>query len=486
MDCSICCEKFNKSTRLKINCKYCEDDTIAVCRACAARYILESSTDPKCMVCKMTWDNEILAELFTKKFVSTEIKKHKENILVEKEQQYLPETQQYAANLKLIDSLNIELNNLHKERRNYEFLLFKIKRKMREINDQVNDIRYVLNNNTDQDKTGKLFSYKCPCENCKGFLDENYKCGLCESKICKHCMEIIDINNIDSHICDEQKKESVKLIKRDSKPCPKCGELIFKISGCDQMWCTMNNCNTAFSWKTGQIETGHIHNPEYYRWMRENNIVIPRDPQDNVYDPCGNILPSMIMLTRKLRDIYPSQAIKTKLDDLGRTPQWIDHEIVIFILQIHRIAHHCEAEERTQNRLFELFTNQKKIFRAHYLLSRLSKDSWKKKLINIQNTYDKNNKNYAIFNILKIVCYEYLGKIMELPNYTAWPLENIEIMNTNKACCENIRNDFSKIIKTCNYDFKKTGQLYNRVYPGFDSNLNYHQNYASYVKKYEK
>ena len=478
MDCSICCEKFNKSTRLKVKCRYCEDDTIAVCRACAARYILESSTDPKCMVCKMTWDNEILAELFTKKFVSTEIKKHKENILVEKEQQYLPETQQYAANLKLIDSLNTELYNLFREKRKYDVILFRLKKNIRETNSHISDVRLNLNNNTEQNKNGKLFCYKCPCNNCKGFLDEKFKCGLCESKICKHCMEIVD-NDIDSHICDEQKKESVKLIKRDSKPCPKCGELIFKISGCDQMWCTMNNCKTAFSWKTGEIEKGHIHNPEYYRWMRENNIIIPRDPQDYVYDPCGNHLPSLLILTKKLRDIY--NPLLT-----GEGGRVSDQEIVKYLLQIHRIALHCESEERTQNRLLQSFNNQKKIYRANYLLSKLSKDDWKKKLINIQNTYDKNNKNYAIFNILKIVCYEYLGKMMELPNYTSWPLENIEIMNTNKACCENIRNDFSKIIKTCNYDFKKTGQLYNRVYPGIDSNLNYHQNYASYVKKYEK
>jgi hypothetical protein len=33
------------------------------------------------------------------------------------------------------------------------------------------------------------------------------------------------------------------------------------------MWCV--GCKTTFSWKTGVIQTGAIHNPEYFRWMRE-------------------------------------------------------------------------------------------------------------------------------------------------------------------------------------------------------------------------
>ena len=71
------------------------------------------------------------------------------------------------------------------------------------------------------------------------------------------------------HECDEDKKETVKLLRQDTKPCPKCGELIHKLpNGCDQMYCI--KCPTAFSWRTGQLERGHIHNPEYYRWMREN------------------------------------------------------------------------------------------------------------------------------------------------------------------------------------------------------------------------
>jgi hypothetical protein len=44
------------------------------------------------------------------------------------------------------------------------------------------------------------------------------------------------------------------------------------------MWCTQ--CHTAFSWKTGDIET-RIHNPHFYEWQRRTNGgVAPRVPGD--------------------------------------------------------------------------------------------------------------------------------------------------------------------------------------------------------------
>lgn len=115
------------------------------------------------------------------------------------------------------------------------------------------------------------FVMRCPRAACLGYMSTRYVCGLCDHRLCAQCHDPLDT---DEHKCDDGKVETIKLIRREGKPCPKCSCIICKIDGCDQMWCIQ--CKTAFSWKTGRTETGRIHNPEYFRWMRENRKEAPR------------------------------------------------------------------------------------------------------------------------------------------------------------------------------------------------------------------
>jgi hypothetical protein len=94
---------------------------------------------------------------------------------------------------------------------------------------------------------------------------------LCDNTICKDC------NEVGEHTCDPGVVETMKLLKNDTKPCPTCGEMIFKASGCSQMWCT--SCHAVFDWNTMQIETGIIHNPHYYEFQRRNGT-LQRHPGD--------------------------------------------------------------------------------------------------------------------------------------------------------------------------------------------------------------
>jgi hypothetical protein len=59
--------------------------------------------------------------------------------------------------------------------------------------------------------------------------------------------------------------------------------MIFKASGCSQMWCTA--CHAVFDWNTMQLETGLIHNPHYYEFQRRNGT-LERHPGDV---PCGEL-----------------------------------------------------------------------------------------------------------------------------------------------------------------------------------------------------
>jgi hypothetical protein len=122
---------------------------------------------------------------------------------------------------------------------------------------------------------------KCPVGDCRGFANEKWDCGVCGVKICPECHE----ESVDGHGCDPNVLENIKLIAADTKPCPTCQTPIHKVSGCDQMWCV--KCRTAFSWETGRIERGLIHNPHYYQWSAAN----PNGDVRNVGDvACGGVL----------------------------------------------------------------------------------------------------------------------------------------------------------------------------------------------------
>jgi hypothetical protein len=78
---------------------------------------------------------------------------------------------------------------------------------------------------------------------------------------------------------------TMKMIKKDSRSCPKCGMAISKVDGCDQMFCT--ECKTAFSYTKGTIVTSGIHNPHYFDYLRKmNGGVIPPVPQEQ-QQGCG-------------------------------------------------------------------------------------------------------------------------------------------------------------------------------------------------------
>lgn len=147
------------------------------------------------------------------------------------------------------------------------------------------DLVYRRNRNRDRQNEGPeekksqapkrpVFIGPCPEKDCKGYLDQNYICGLCKKEACKSC-------RLSKHegLCDPNIVATLKMIDRETKRCPKCNIPIYRIEGCDQMWCT--NCHTAFNWITGEIETGRMHNPHYYEWMRaKGGGRMPREPGD--------------------------------------------------------------------------------------------------------------------------------------------------------------------------------------------------------------
>jgi len=76
-----------------------------------------------------------------------------------------------------------------------------------------------------------------------------------------------------NHVCTEDDLNNVKLLTDNVKNCPKCGEPIFKSSGCDHMWCV--KCHTMFNWSDLKI-TKTTTNPLYFQWLRQQGITPAR------------------------------------------------------------------------------------------------------------------------------------------------------------------------------------------------------------------
>ncbi len=238
--CNICCYD-----RVKyFNCKNIECTMKKCCIECMKRYLLNSSSEPHCMSCRIQITNTDFIHQFPKNWRLSTYKEHKKEILFSKEMSRLNEALDEIDRKKQI-----------KEKTN------KVK-ELKELIEQYNIEIQHLNNGTM--KVKNEYKYKCPTIECNGYLNNNYKCQLCEKNFCKDCFEDISNELEKDHNCNEDLKATISKIKKEAKPCPKCGTMIMKRSGCDQLFCTNKDCGTAFSWKTGVIDMGVIHNPEAY------------------------------------------------------------------------------------------------------------------------------------------------------------------------------------------------------------------------------
>ena len=273
--CQVSCEKINKINHKKVKCPFCD---LTSCRVCSQRYILSSFEDPHCMGCKTRWDREFIDSFCTVKFRNKDLKLHRENVLLEREKALMPATQPEVERLLAIR----RLQRLAREQRERLFQLHEAGENVPELgilyNEMERTYRELSRLKNVGDAIPTTFTRQCPNETCKGFLNVDWYCGLCDQYFCKDCNEPVT----DDHECDPGVVETMKLLNRDSKSCPKCGMVIQKLNGCSQMWCI--SCHTAFDWRTGEISSGRVHNPHYIEFKRKN--MISREHGDI---PCGGI-----------------------------------------------------------------------------------------------------------------------------------------------------------------------------------------------------
>ena len=449
-DCPICCEYYNNSTRKSVRCEF-GDCNYTACKTCVRQYLLGTTSDPHCMNCKKAWSQNFMVMKLNRSFITNDYKKHRSSLLIQREISKLPETMQLAEQHKKAELKEQEAREMNSQ--------------ITKLNAEMNKLRYeqslcwrdasnLRNNKVKEEK--KEFIMPCPSEKCRGFLSTQYKCGFCNMYTCPKCIEIIGPNKNVPHTCNEENVKSAELIRKETKPCPSCGTRISKIDGCDQMWCI--ECHKAFSWKTGKIDNGTIHNPHFYQYQRNNNNGnVPRAPGDVV---CGGLCSYhdiRIIIIPKIKEAMTSHIEPTSANFVKKCNELLDtkcHEL----LYIHRILNHITyvTLHDIREKVARLSNYEK--MRIDYILQKITKNDMESAIYKNDIQRRKLTEQLHIYELFNTVGIEMFAGLVNSKNNHVTDVKFIDELN-------NRINEYNNLRIYCNEEFSKMSVTYNQVAP---------------------
>ena len=341
--------------------------------------------------CAKVWTRKHIRSSFTLTFITGPLKQHKAQVLFDKERALLPATQ------PIIEG---------------KIKAKRIGKKIAEINDKISELRQKQTELYEKQRTylnrktqeRSAFVRACPQEDCRGFLSTQWKCGICQKWTCPDCHIIKGYTRDEPHTCNADDVATAALLATDTKPCPKCATGIFKIDGCDQMWCTQ--CHTAFSWRTGRIEN-HIHNPHFFEWQRRTGGgQAPRNPNDM---QCGRALDNYLYdsFSRLIRISYPTAT--NRHDVLRRLDNTIRGGI--HILRVERPAPVDYAARNEE-------------MRVQYLMNLITEEAMRRELEKDDKKHHKQQELNDIYTLLITtitdILYRFLDELEQKKNDIAW------------------------------------------------------------------
>jgi hypothetical protein len=174
------------------------------------------------------------------------------------------------------------------------------------------------------------------------------------------------------------------------------------------MWCV--DCHTAFDWRTGEIDTGRIHNPHFIEFKQKT--IVSREHGDI---PCGGI-PSL----KELQDVLP---VSYQMIQCAIAIQTIQRDMVF-------------VDIRPVNNIFA---------RVAYMLNDIDETRFK---IFLQRQEKLGAKNRDVFNIYEMVTHTG-GDLLR--QFVIDPTRHDEIIVTICALVEYVNGVFETIRKryTC-------------------------------------
>ena len=470
MSCKIC---YQGTCRL-IKCNKCSDDA---CIRCYKKTIsISSDIDVLCIFCKNKFCLDFLIKEFGHAYIwgrnTGNYREHREKLLLEQQLIMLPETQilvekdikieKCLSNLKeydiqkndlFIKSRNsrkeiIELNkSIEQSKFNFNnedtLLLLKEKNEKKQqldiikmyyvdlcskINNEEISLRKLFYQEIDKDTDNKFLTRgHCPNSKCNGFIMDKWTCGICSSKICHSCLELL---NDKVHVCNPDLVKNIEEIRINTKPCPNCRVKVFKINGCQQMFCT--NCKIFFDWSSLEIikKTTFVHNPHYTEWISSLN--------NQVND---EFISSLQQGQECFNNGLTHQLINTLFIDKPRLKR--------YIVNLFQNLNHM-ADYNNLNRLELKLDLSLLELRKKYLKNIIDKKEFSRK---IQINYKKFQKECEL-NDIKTSCYEFFINYLRIFIISYKEKKDEEVL---KTFVTNIYNYHDYILESMRSSYKLYG-----------------------------
>lgn len=402
--CEVCCKKPSK-----VECLHCN---FLSCKTCTETYLLNDMNEPNCMKCNQTWSRKFIKNSLSTLFLDKRLREHRENVLLDVEKSKLPYYHELA-----------DMERFHRNKQN------EISRVRKQIQDKTNELNllkdvlreHIITNNNVQHNSRKI--KKCSTNQCRGYMDKNFGCTLCNVKFCSRCYEPLNDNH---HECDQDTLKSIFEINRSSKQCPSCGVDICKVDGCDQMWCIL--CSKAFSWKTNKmLNTKNIHNPHYFEWLNKYSF--------EVDDNCNK----SVIWWKFVQELQNSNLqIDIKLEKFNL----VKEQLLTYMTIMHLNP-----------------TKEFEDLGVTYILGDINEQQWKKKLQQIEK---KSKKTDEIIGIIQAFVNMVIDIFFELHNKNTKCIDDLRIV---KDRLEEVRLFF-------NENMTSLSQIYSKcVFPIITSNI---------------
>jgi hypothetical protein len=372
------------------------------------------------MGCRRAWSREVIDSILLTTWINGDYKKHREDILFDRERSRLPACQIIVERRKMANERTSILTDLQQKITALENQLSVLRGEYYHECRVIQTLQrggdpFAAISPTAPQEERRVFIMPCPASGCRGFLSQAYKCGVCDIHVCSECREVKGATRDAEHTCNADTVATVQRLKKECRGCPECGTSIFKIEGCDQMFCT--HCNTPFSWTTGKkIVNGAIHNPHYFEYLKAvNGGVMPRAPGDI---PCIANLPNAWTFERDItRKFGPVPAVT---DFLYTALNKITH------IQHVEIPHMTTAAEDSDNTEYNV----------RYLLGEIDQKRWKQSMQQKEKRRIKKDEIRMRYEAFVGACVDIYGRIMRVPNHTMNRSTNEIRTSVHDACKE--------------------------------------------------